>query len=211
GFTMYRPEEDVQFRTKTQMKENIVSMLGGRVAEKLVLDDISTGASNDLERATGLARSMVTRYGFSERLGPVVYDTDPGETFLGRDFSSGRHYSEEVASQIDSEIREMMDEAFEAAKNILEEHMDQLHLISKTLLEREKISGDDFRILMEGGTLPPMESTAAPAGKPAEKEAPAVKENANPVFENAGGSTVGSGFSNDINPAENPFNSKPTE
>ncbi|MFV0413556.1 MAG: ATP-dependent zinc metalloprotease FtsH, partial [Oscillospiraceae bacterium] len=166
GFTMYRPEEDVQFRTKTQMKENIVSMLGGRVAEKLVLDDISTGASNDLERATGLARSMVTRYGFSERLGPVVYDTDPGETFLGRDFSSGRHYSEEVASQIDSEIREMMDEAFEAAKNILEEHMGQLHLISKTLLEREKISGDDFRILMEGGTLPPMESTAAPAGKP---------------------------------------------
>lgn len=155
GFTMYRPEEDVQFKTKTQMHENIVSMLGGRVAEKLVLDDISTGASNDLERATAVARAMVTRYGFSDRLGPVVYDNDPGETFLGRDFGHSRNYSEEVASQIDSEIRDIIDESYEAAKNILEEHMEQLHLIANTLLEREKISGNEFRILMEGGELPP--------------------------------------------------------
>lgn len=157
GFTMYRPDEDIRFRTKTQMQEDLVSLVGGRVAEKLVLDDISTGASNDLERATSQARAMVTRYGFSERLGPVVYGDDPDQTFLGRDFSSGRHYSEEVASEIDSEIREMMDEAFEAAKNILETHIDQLHLIAKTLLEREKITGDEFRILMEGGSLPPLE------------------------------------------------------
>ncbi len=157
GFTMYRPEEDVQFRTRGQMLESIVSMLGGRVSEKLVLDDISTGASNDLKRATQQARSMVTRYGFSERLGPVVYDDEPGETFLGRDYGHTRNYSEEIASEIDAEVREMMDEAFEAAKNILEEHMEQLHLVSETLLEREKISGDEFRILMEGGTLPPFD------------------------------------------------------
>ncbi|MGD9560588.1 MAG: ATP-dependent metallopeptidase FtsH/Yme1/Tma family protein, partial [Oscillospiraceae bacterium] len=157
GFTMYRPEEDVQFRTRTQMRESIVSMLGGRVSEKLVLDDISTGASNDLERATRLARAMVTRYGFSERLGPVVYDTDPGETFLGRDYGHTRNYSEGVASEIDSEVRDMLDAGFETAKTILEEHMDQLHLVSNTLLEREKLSGDEFRILMEGGELPPMD------------------------------------------------------
>ncbi|MFV0351671.1 MAG: ATP-dependent zinc metalloprotease FtsH [Oscillospiraceae bacterium] len=194
GFTMYRPEEDVQFRTKTQMHENIVSMLGGRVAEKLVLDDISTGASNDLERATAVARSMVTRYGFSDRLGPVVYDTDPGETFLGRDFGNNRHYSEEVASQIDSEIRDIIDESFEAAKNILENHMDQLHLIAQTLLEREKISGDEFRVLMEGGELPPFDPPADKAPLSSMNAKPA-KEDAKPadaMFINAGGSRADS-------------------
>ncbi|MDL2252934.1 ATP-dependent zinc metalloprotease FtsH [Ruminococcaceae bacterium OttesenSCG-928-I18] len=157
GFTMYRPEEDVQFRTRTQMRENLVSMLGGRVAEKLVLDDISTGASNDLERATHLARAMVTRYGFSEKLGPVVYDEDPNETFLGRDFGHSKHYSEVIASEIDSEVRSLLDHAFDAAEKILSEHLDQLHLLAKTLLEREKINGDEFRTLMEGGTLPPLD------------------------------------------------------
>lgn len=180
GFTMYRPEEDAQFRTKTQMQENIVSMLGGRVAEKLVLDDISTGASSDLERATAIARAMVTRYGFSDRLGPVVYDTDPGETFLGRDFGGGRHYSEEVASEIDSEIRDIMDEAFEAAKNILASHIDQLHKVSAVLLEREKISGDEFRILMEGGELAPFESSA--------EAKPIVSFSTSTVFDGAAGS-----------------------
>ena len=158
GFTMYRPDEDVQFKTRTQMLENLVSMLGGRVSEKLVLDDISTGASNDLERATSLARSMVTRYGFSEKLGPVVYDNDPGETFLGRDYGHTRNYSEEIAGQIDAEVRGMLDNAFDNAQTILQNHMDKLHLISNTLLEREKLSGDQFRILMEGGTLPPFEA-----------------------------------------------------
>ncbi|MDL2324865.1 ATP-dependent zinc metalloprotease FtsH [Ruminococcaceae bacterium OttesenSCG-928-A16] len=179
GFTMQRPQEDVWFSTKTQMQEDIVTLLGGRVSEKLVLDDISTGASNDLERATRIARAMVTQYGFSERLGPVVYSSDPQETFLGRDFSSGRNYSEEVASQIDSEVRDMIDTAYEAAKNILETHIDQLHLISETLLEREKISGDQFRILMEGGTLPPFETNNADkkqplAQPPAKESAPAT-------------------------------------
>ncbi|MEG2924773.1 MAG: AAA family ATPase, partial [Oscillospiraceae bacterium] len=111
GFTMSLPEKDSNYVTKKKMEEKIVILLGGRVAEKLVLDDISTGASNDLERATDVARSMVTRYGFSERLGPVVYGTEPTETFLGRDFNSGRNYSENIASEIDAEIREMLDEA----------------------------------------------------------------------------------------------------
>ena len=157
GYTMSLPAEDKNYVTKNQMAEEIVTLLGGRVAEKLVLDDISTGASNDLERATSIARSMVMRYGFSERLGPVVYGTDPGETFLGRDLGSGRNYSEEVASEIDAEIREMLDEAFETARAMLSKHMDQLHVVAKALMEREKLSGEEFRTLMEGGELPPLD------------------------------------------------------
>ncbi len=178
GFTMYRPEEDVQFRTRTQMLESIISMLGGRVSEKLVLDDISTGASNDLERATQLARAMVTRYGFSEKLGPVVYDNDPGETFLGRDYGHTRNYSEEIASEIDSEIRRMLDDAFSHAESILKEHMQQLHVVAENLLEREKMTGDEFRTLMDGGSLPPLSFSdgeavsppAAPAAAPPKAE-----------------------------------------
>ncbi len=174
GFTMYRPEEDSQFRTKTQMQESIVSLLGGRVSEKLVLDDISTGASNDLQRATRIARAMVTRYGFSEKLGPVVYDNDPGETFLGRDYGHTRSYSEEIAASIDSEVRSLLDGSFAAAQKILQDHSDQLDLLANTLLEREKLNGDLFRILMEGGSLPPMETPQQndTAGEPKEQAAP---------------------------------------
>ncbi len=157
GFTMYLPEKDPSYVTKTAMSENIVCLLGGRVAEQLVLDDISTGASNDLERATATARAMVTRYGFSERLGPVVYGTDPGETFLGRDFGQGRGYSENIAAEIDNEIRDIVDESYETARRILTEHMDQLHTVAAVLMEREKISGDEFKTLMEGGKLPPFD------------------------------------------------------
>ena len=162
GYTMSLPEEDKNYVTKKQMEDNIVTLLGGRVAEKLVLDDISTGASNDLERATAIARSMVMRYGFSERLGPVVYGNEPSETFLGRDLSAGRGYSETVASEIDAEIREMLDEAYEAARVMLSEHIDKLHTVAKALMEREKLSGEEFRILMEGGTLPPLDKDDAP-------------------------------------------------
>ena len=175
GFTMYLPEKDPSYVTKTAMSENIVCLLGGRVAEQLVLDDISTGASNDLERATATARAMVTRYGFSERLGPVVYGTDPGETFLGRDFGQGRGYSENIAAEIDNEIRDIVDESYETARRILTEHMDQLHTVAAVLMEREKISGDEFKTLMEGGKLPPFDlgsgKTAAPApAAPAQPE-----------------------------------------
>ena len=165
GFTMYLPEKDPSYVTKTAMNENIVCLLGGRVAEQLVLDDISTGASNDLERATDTARSMVTRYGFSERMGPVVYGTDPGETFLGRDFGQGKGYSENTAAEIDNEIRDIMDEAYETARRILTEHMDQLHRVAGVLMEKEKISGEEFVKLMQGETLPPF-GTYHPAADP---------------------------------------------
>ena len=125
GYTMSLPEHDRSFRSKTQMEEEIIVLLGGRVAEKIVLDEISTGASNDIERATDLARSMITRYGFSEKLGPIVYGHDNSEVFLGRDYSQGRNYSENVAAEIDGEIRELIDTSYENAKQILLSHRDQ--------------------------------------------------------------------------------------
>lgn len=157
GYTMYLPEKDPSYVTKTAMSESIVSLLGGRVAEQLVLEDISTGASNDLQRATDTARAMVTRYGFSERLGPVVYGTDPSETFLGRDLGMGKGYSENIAAEIDNEIRDIVDEGYETARRILTEHMDELHKVAAVLMEREKISGEEFKTLMEGGQLPPFD------------------------------------------------------
>ena len=188
GYTLNLPEDDRSHLTKAKMAEQIVMLLGGRVAEKLVLDDISTGASNDLERATDTARSMVTRYGFSERLGPVVYGSDPHETFLGRDFSSGRGYSEQVAAEIDSEIRDMLDEAYETARSILSEHMQQLHTVAGALMEREKLTGAEFQTLMQGGTLPPADASPArekpgPAGEPKAQPVPNVPA---PAREEAG-------------------------
>lgn len=153
GFTMSLPTEDKSYHTRKEMKENIITLLGGRVAEALVLDDISTGASNDIERATNIARAMVTRYGFSEKLGPVVYGHDQSEVFLGRDFNQSRNYSEEVASEIDNEIRNLVEEGFELAKNTLVEHMDQLVLIAETLIRCEKIDAEDFASLMTTGEM----------------------------------------------------------
>ena len=150
GFTMSLPEHDKSYMSKTEMYENIVTLLGGRVAEKLILDDISTGASNDLERATSIARNMVTRYGFSEKLGPMVYGNDQSEVFLGRDFNSNRNYSENVAAEIDAEMREIIESGYQKSKDILEEHMDQLHLLAKYLMKYEKIDSNDFEILMKG-------------------------------------------------------------
>ncbi len=154
GYTMSLPDEDRSYVTKVQMEEQIVTLLGGRVAEHLVLDDISTGASNDLQRATQIARNMVTRYGFSERLGPVVYGTDQNETFLGRDLNTSRNYSETVAAEIDDEIRSLLDSGFARAREILTEQMDYLHIVAKQLLERDKLSGEEFEALMNGETLP---------------------------------------------------------
>lgn len=150
GYTMSLPEHDPSFITKTKMEENIVTLLGGRVAEKLVLDDISTGASNDIERATSIARQMVTRYGFSEKIGPIVYGHDEAEVFLGRDYSQGRNYSENVAAEIDVEIRELIETGYEKCKEILEAHMDQLHTLAEYLIKHEKIDGPDFEKLMKG-------------------------------------------------------------
>ena len=204
GFTMYLPDKDASYVTKTAMQESIVTLLGGRVAEQLVLEDISTGASNDLERATSTARSMVTRYGFSERLGPVVYGTDQAQTFLGRDLGQGKGYSEAIATEIDSEVRDIVEDGYETARRILTEHMPELHKLAKYLMEREKISGDEFKIIMEGGELPPLEEPeAAPkaAEVPAAPEAEADGENA--PQESAAPETA------QEQPGENPENQEP--
>lgn len=150
GYTMSLPTEDRSYETKKGMQENIVTLLGGRIAEKLVLDDISTGASNDLERATKIAKAMVTRYGFSDRLGPIVYGQNENEVFLGRDFGHTRDYSETVAAQIDEEIRAVIDSGYDQCESILTEHMDQLHKVAEFLYEFEKINGADFDRLMKG-------------------------------------------------------------
>lgn len=148
GFTMHVPEKDRSFVSKTYMEEEIIVLLGGRVAEKLILDDISTGASNDIERATSVARNMVTRYGFSEKLGPILYGHENQEVFLGRDYSQGRNYSENVAAEIDGEIRELIETGYEKAKEILTEHGDLLERCAQYLMKHEKIDGPDFYKLM---------------------------------------------------------------
>ena len=148
GFTMHVPERDRSFVSKTYMEEEIIVLLGGRVAEKLILDDISTGASNDIERATSVARNMVTRYGFSEKLGPILYGHENQEVFLGRDYSQGRNYSENVAAEIDGEIRELIETGYEKAKEILTEHGDLLERCAQYLMKHEKIDGPDFYKLM---------------------------------------------------------------
>ena len=144
GYTMYRPTEDKSFMSRTEMVENIVSLLGGRVAEKLILDDISTGASNDIERATKIARSMVTKYGMSERVGTITLGQNQEEVFLGRDFAQAKEYSEETAGIIDEEVKSIIDAAYKKAESILREHIDKLHSVAGVLLEKEKIDGDEF-------------------------------------------------------------------
>jgi len=153
GFTMYLPEEDKSYRSKTDMEEYIVRLLGGRVAEKLALDDISTGASNDIERATKIARAMVTTYGMSDELGPMSYGTNEDEVFLGRDFNKIRNYSEEVASKIDNEMRRIIDNAYNKTERLLSENMEKLHNVAQALLEKETISGKEFEMLFDGGTI----------------------------------------------------------
>ena len=168
GYTMYLPEKDRSYVTKGEMFEDIVSSLGGRVAEQLILEDISTGASNDLQQATNIARQMITKYGFSERLGPVVYGTSQEETFLGRDFAQGKGYSETTAAEIDSEMRDIIDEAYETCRRTLTEHIDQLHALAKALMEREKLNEQEFNTVMAGGTLAPRDSEEPKAEEPAQ-------------------------------------------
>ena len=144
GYTYYLPKEDKSYKSKNEMTEDIVSLLGGRVAEALCLDDISTGASNDIERATSIANKMVTKYGMSEKLGPIVFGSSHDEVFLGRDFGTQKNYSDEIAFEIDQEIKRIIDEGYNRAKSILEEHMEKLHLVAQKLLETEKLSGEEF-------------------------------------------------------------------
>ena len=149
GYTMYLPSEDQGHVTKNEMLEQICSLLGGRAAEQLTQDDICTGASNDIERATDLARKIITRFGMSEKLGLVVYGNDQNEVFLGRDFSSTPNYSEKTAALIDEEIEKVVMEQYEKALQLLKDAMPKLHETAKTLFENEKISGEEFRAIME--------------------------------------------------------------
>ena len=144
GYTMYRPTEDKSFMSRTEMIENIISLLGGRVSEKLVLDDISTGASNDIERATKIARNMVTKYGMSERVGTITLGQNQEEVFLGRDFAQSKEYSEETAAIIDEEVKSIIDFAYKKAAEILNDNMEKLHVVAGILLEKEKIDGEEF-------------------------------------------------------------------
>ncbi len=144
GYTMYRPTEDKNFMSKSEMEETIVSLLGGRVAESLILNDVSTGASNDIQRATQIARNMVTKYGMSERIGAIMLGSGQEEVFLGRDFAQAKEYSEETAAIIDEEVKKIVDNAYRRAEQILRENIDKLHAVAGVLLEKEKIDGEEF-------------------------------------------------------------------
>ena len=144
GYTMYRPTEDKSFMSKTEMEETIVSLLGGRVAEKLILNDISTGANNDIERASKIARDMVTKYGMSDTIGSIMFGSGQEEVFLGRDFTQSRNYSEETAAIIDVETKKIIDKGYNTAVEILTANIDKLHTIASILLEKEKIDGEEF-------------------------------------------------------------------
>ena len=150
GLTVTRPANDNNHVSKRQMTESIAMCLGGRAAEALVLDDICTGASNDMERATNAARSMVTKYGFSEKLGPVVYGSDNDEVFLGKDYGHTKNYSETVATEIDKEIKRIIDNGYKQATEILSANLNKLHLLANYLIKYEKIDGNDFEKLMKG-------------------------------------------------------------
>ncbi len=149
GYTMYQPSEDKQFMSKTEMREQIVSLLGGRVAEELVIGDISTGASNDIERATKIARDMVTVYGMSDKIGTIMLSQSNGEVFLGRDIAQHKDCSEETFKLIDQEVKAIIDKAYADAKKILQDNMSKLEAVANVLMEKEKIDGDEFTKIME--------------------------------------------------------------
>lgn len=150
GYTLHRPTEDKNYTSKNEMLDSLVGLLGGRVAEALVIGDVSTGASNDIERATEIARSMVTKYGMSDKLGPIAFGDQSNEVFLGKDFNHVRNYSESVASQIDEEIERIVKDAYSRTKEILSEHIDKLHAVAQALLKEEKIDGKEFEAIMKG-------------------------------------------------------------
>lgn len=153
GFTWYLPEEDRSYASKGQMLEGIVRLLGGRVAESLVLDDISSGASNDIQRATSIARDMVTVYGMSEELGTVNYASGEDEVFIGRDFNKVKNYSEEIAAKIDKEVKDIIDKSYKKATTILSENLEKLHAVAQSLLEKETISGKEFEEIMQANEV----------------------------------------------------------
>ena len=173
GITVYRPTEDRSFNSRSEMFERIVSALGGRMAEKLMLDDISTGASSDIQNATNIARSMVTKYGMSDRLGPIAFDDSSHSVFIGRDFSQTKAYSEETAAVIDEEVKRIFDEAAARCEEILTEHRDMLIATAEYLLEHETMDGEDFAYMCDhDGQLPEKKEPAAEIGAQAPEGLP---------------------------------------
>lgn len=156
GLTVTRPDGDDMFVSRNQMRENIIMLLGGRVAEETFLDDICTGASNDIERATNTARNMVTKYGFSNKLGTVVYGSDNDEVFLGKDYGHTRNYSEAVAAQIDEEVKNIIEKAYSDCKAIIQANSEKMHTLANYLLKYEKIDGPDFERFMKGENIEPV-------------------------------------------------------
>lgn len=170
GYTMHLPQEDLSYATRNQLFEEIVSLLGGRASEQLTLDDISTGASNDIQRATALAKDMVTKYGFSEVLGPILYGGESREVFLGRDFSNQAQWSEKTTAVIDSEIKGLVEKAYQTALDLLTEHREQLEAVAQHLLDREKMTGKEFENIMKGLPADAEEET------PAQQQPPVAEE-----------------------------------
>ena len=154
GFTLYTPEQDKTHLLKSRMLDDIVSLLGGRVAEQIIFNDISTGASNDIQRATETARNMITKYGMSEKLGPIAFGSGNDEVFLGKDYNHMRNYSENIAAVIDEEVEAIIRDAYNRTEKILTEHIDQLHIVSEALIKLEKIDKEQFESLMTTGELP---------------------------------------------------------
>ncbi|MBQ6998998.1 MAG: ATP-dependent zinc metalloprotease FtsH [Clostridia bacterium] len=174
GYTMSLPEEDRYYMTKQTMLDEIIVLLGGRAAEKIILDDISTGASNDIERASKIARQMVTKFGMSDKIGPISFGNENSEVFLGKDFVQSRSVSERVASEIDDEIMHIIETKYEECIKLISENKDKLECVAAALMEREKLSGEEFEILFAGGELPAMDPLNLNAEKPVE-EIPAAE------------------------------------
>ena len=184
GYTWYTPQEE-NYNSRKDMLDNLVSMFGGRVAEALALNDISTGASNDLQHATEIVRDMVIKYGMSDSIGPVVYDSGNGEVFLGKDYGHVNNYSEATSARIDAEVEKIMREAYNRTVEILSEHFDKLELVANVLLEKEKISGEDFESLMKNGVLPSSDEQEVSAPENNDGTAPEIQnENTDAAEEN---------------------------
>ncbi len=182
GFTLFRPQEDLEnFKSRSELFESVVMTLGGRMAEKLFLDDISTGASGDIQQATNLARDMVMRYGMSDRLGPILYDSADHSIFIGRDFGTTKSYSEETAAMIDEEVKRIFDDAARECERILTEHRDELTAIAEYLLENETMEGDEFNYYFDHHEFMPKKPTPAKADNTIERPARHISMTNEPV------------------------------
>ena len=215
GFTLFRPQEDLEdFTSRAEMFENIVVGLGGRMAEKLFLDDISTGASGDIQQASSLARNMVMRYGMSERLGPILYDSSDHSIFIGRDFGQTKSYSEETAAMIDEEVKKIFDEASAVCERILTEHADQLRAIAEYLLEHETIEAEEFNYYFEHGEfmpMPPQEARKVREDKTIERPARKISMTDGYAQESPAAEEEATEPPAEENPAEEPAGDKPDE